>query len=65
MSCAPIFIISSEVKAENWYDVSERPMAIAPINIRTRALVLFESLWDTIKDKGAMRLDKSTYENIL
>jgi hypothetical protein len=44
MSCAPILLISSEVKAENWYDVSERPMAIAPISIRIKTLLLLESL---------------------
>jgi hypothetical protein len=44
MSCAPIFLISSEVIAEKWYEISESAMAIAPISIRTKTLLLFESL---------------------
>lgn len=65
MSCAPIFLISSEVKTEYWYDAIERPIAIAPISTTTKMLVLFDSLWDTIKNKGATRLDKLFPQNIL
>jgi hypothetical protein len=35
---AAICFISSEVKAEYWYDAMERPIATAPISTRSKML---------------------------
>jgi hypothetical protein len=64
MSCAPIFLISSEVKTEYWYDASERPIAIVPISARTKMLDSFDNFSSTIKDKRGMGIDKSISQNI-
>ena len=49
ISCAPIFLISSEVKADYRYDAIEITIAIAPISTRTKMLLVFlESLIDTM-----------------
>jgi hypothetical protein len=49
ISCAPIFLISSEVKAEYPYHAIERTIAIASISTRTKMLLVFlESLIDTM-----------------
>jgi hypothetical protein len=49
ISCAPIFLIPSEVKAEYRYDAIERTIAIAPISTRTKMFLVFlESLIDTM-----------------
>jgi hypothetical protein len=51
ISCAAIFIISSEVKAEYRYDAIDRTNAIAPISTSSKMLLVFlESLIDTMKD---------------
>jgi hypothetical protein len=49
ISCAPSFLIPSEVKAEYRYDAIERTIAIAPISTRTKMFLVFlESLIDTM-----------------
>jgi hypothetical protein len=44
MSRTAICLISSEVKAEYWYDAIERATAIAPIKTRSKMLLPLESL---------------------
>ena len=48
-SAAAILVISCQVKVEYWYEAIERPIAIAPIRIRSKMRGLLARLGYTIK----------------